>query len=249
MKIFILLIGLLLLLIVNVKAQLTCEKYFGVSLCNECQKELWNSGQSPSTCTFFNKLFAEVQYDPYTFNYNLTSYDKAVKKACSIEFSCTYEEGKQIWERVEEKCANELTIYVDWSANPSSLDETVVAPYATLLLFYFAVPEYSSLCHKTSNGELCGIESIRPLVDWLKQEIPEGKVQFSYDFLFAYKEDGTRIKVPMELVTKCSECGKNMMKEYKNWMDQHAVPDPIVKNMFNGSLEAVQEYFSCPILL
>jgi hypothetical protein len=96
---------------------------------------------------------------------------------------------------------------------------------------------------------LCGIESIRPLVDWLKREIPEGKVQFSYDFLFVFKEDGTRIKVPTELVTKCGECGKNMMKEYKNWMDQHTVPVPIVNNMFDGSLEAVQEYFSCPIFL
>lgn len=152
MKIFILLIGLFVLLIVNVNAQLTCEKFFSVPLCNECQQEVWDFEHSSSTCAFFSKLYAEVQYDPYTFDYNLTSYDQAVKNACSIDFSCTYEEGKQIWERIEEKCVNELTTYVDWSANPLSLNITDVEPYAALLLFYFSVPEYSSLCHKTSSG-------------------------------------------------------------------------------------------------
>ncbi|GBB89886.1 hypothetical protein RclHR1_16710002 [Rhizophagus clarus] len=249
MKPFILLIGLFGLLIVNVNAQLTCEKFFNVSLCNDCQQEVWNSEHGSSTCTFFTKIYGEIQYDPYAFDYNLTSYDQAVKNICSIDFSCTYEEDKQIWERIEEKCATELTTYVDWSANPLSLESTIVEPYAAVLLFFFTVPEYSSLCHKTSSGELCGIESIRPLVDWLKQEIPEGKINFSYDFLFVYKEDGTRIEIPVEFRSSCGECGKNMMKVYKNWMDQHAVPDLIVNNMFGGSLKRVQDYFSCPILI
>uniref|UniRef100_U9TRF6 Uncharacterized protein n=1 Tax=Rhizophagus irregularis (strain DAOM 181602 / DAOM 197198 / MUCL 43194) TaxID=747089 RepID=U9TRF6_RHIID len=36
----------------------------------------------------------------------------------------------------------------------------------------------------------------------------------------------------MELVGYCGECGKNMIKEYKSWMDKFAVPDVILNKVF-----------------
>jgi hypothetical protein len=53
----------------------------------------------------------------------------------------------------------------------------------------------------------------------------------------------------MELITSCGECGKNMIKEYQTWTEKFAVPDVILKNIFGNSLEALQKYFSCPLIL
>lgn len=50
------------------------------------------------------------------------------------------------------------------------------------------------------------------------------------------------------MLQSCGDCGTNMINEYKNWIDKHGVPDPIVKNVF-GSLDAVKGYFSCPLIL
>ena len=52
----------------------------------------------------------------------------------------------------------------------------------------------------------------------------------------------------MELVGFCGECGKNMIKEFKTWMDKFAVPDVILK-IFDNKLEALQGYYSCPLIL
>ncbi|CAB4427174.1 unnamed protein product [Rhizophagus irregularis] len=243
-----LLIFFVALLIVNVNAKLTCEERFGVSLCNECQNEVWDYGRDPLGCGFFSSIFSEIEHSSFFLKYNLTFYNEIVKNSCSADFSCSYDEGKKMWKKIEEKCANELTIYIDWSANPSLLDHTVVSSYATIFSYYSAVPGRNSICHKASSGELCGIEAIKPLVDWLKQEIPEGNVQFSYDQQYVYKKDGTRIQVPMELMAHCGECGKNMIKEYKTWMDKFAVPDVILKNIFDNNLEALQGRFSCPLI-
>ncbi|CAG8672941.1 uncharacterized protein OCT59_005874 [Rhizophagus irregularis] len=249
MKFLIFFVALLIVNVVNVNAKLTCEEHFGVSLCNECQNEVWDFGRDPSGCGFYDSLFSEIEHSSFFLKYNLTAYNEVITNLCSLDFSCSYEEGKKIWQKVEEKCANELTIYIDWSANPSSLDHTVVSSYATILFYYFSVPEHNSICHKSSGGELCGIEAIKPLVDWLKQEIPEGNVQFSYDQQYVYKKDGTRIQIPMELVGYCGECGKNMIKEYKSWMDKFAVPDVILNKVFGNNLEALKGYFSCPLIL
>ncbi|CAB4411709.1 unnamed protein product [Rhizophagus irregularis] len=69
-----------------------------------------------------------------------------------------------------------------------------------------------------------------------------------YDQQYVYKKDGTRIQIPMELVGFCGECGKNMIKEFKTWMDKFAVSDVILK-VFDNKLEALQGYFSCPLIL
>jgi hypothetical protein len=152
MKLFIYFINLFLLLVVNVNAEPTCEDHFGVSFCNECQKEVWDFKKEPLGCGFYSNLFAEIEHGPFLSNYDLTTYNKVIKNACSADFSCSYEEGRKTWQRVEEKCANELTTYIDWRANPSSIDHTVVSAYATILVYYFAVPQHNSVCHKTSSG-------------------------------------------------------------------------------------------------
>lgn len=85
----------------------------------------------------------------------MTTFDITLNNLCSAEFTCTYEESAQFWRNIEEKCANELTTYVDWSATPSSLEQnqhTVIASYGSLLFFYFAVPEHNSICYKSSSG-------------------------------------------------------------------------------------------------
>ncbi|GBC05822.1 hypothetical protein RclHR1_06440009 [Rhizophagus clarus] len=253
MKPFMFFIALFSLLLVNTNAQLTCEQHFNTPVCNECQTELWNSsGNQSTTCTFYGNLFMEYQQKPFTYDYNMTSFDNLINELCSSEFTCTYEESKQIWGNIMEKCANELSTYVDWSAAPSTLEQnqhSVIASYGSLFFFYFAVPEHNSICYKSSSGEFCGVESIKPVIDWLKQEVPEGNIQISYDHQFVYKEDGTSIKIPTELLTSCGECGVNMINEYENWIDQYGVPDPIVKNVFGGSLDALKVYSSCPLVL
>src|ERR1043165_2847616 len=71
-----------------------------------------------------------------------------------------------------------------------------------------------------SISELCGIDYIVPLVDWLKKEIPDGKFAISYDNKFVYKEDGSRLEIPRELLV-CGDCPEKMAKEYVNWPQQH----------------------------
>ncbi|GES81584.1 hypothetical protein GLOIN_2v1846162 [Rhizophagus clarus] len=226
MKIIILFISLLIVNVNAIYSNLTCEDHFDVSHCNECQQEVWNFRSNALGCGFF-----------------------VIKNVCSADFSCGYEDVKKKLQNVEEKCSNELSTFIDWSANPLVLDHNVVSAYATIILYYFAVPEHNSICHKASSGELCGVESIKPLVEWLRQEIPEGKVHFSYDYSYVFKDDETRIEIPLNLVTNCGECGKNMIKEYKAWTEKFAIPDVILNNVFRNSLEGLLEYYSCPLIL
>ncbi|RIA91085.1 hypothetical protein C1645_822479 [Glomus cerebriforme] len=249
MKFDILFIGLLTL------TSATCEKSFNLPVCSECQKEIWKAWESPSSCGFQIHLLNDIakKYH-YTFGfahpvfYDMTLYNKAIKEACAAEFSCTYEEDLKIWSGIENKCATELSTYIDWSANPNSFtsnDNEILRAYGSLLLFYFVIPEHNSVCHKTTNGELCGIESVKPLINWLETVAPEGNANITYDHQFVYKSDGTRLPIPKELF-QCGECTTNMVQEYGTWIDQHAVPDPIVKNIF-GSLEIIKMHFTCPV--
>ncbi|GBC07615.1 hypothetical protein RclHR1_07580003 [Rhizophagus clarus] len=250
MKIIILFISLLIVNVNAIYSNLTCEDHFDVSHCNECQQEVWNFRSNALGCGFFGNLYAEVEHTlSFFINYNLTSYNEVIKNVCSADFSCGYEDVKKKLQNVEEKCSNELSTFIDWSANPLVLDHNVVSAYATIILYYFAVPEHNSICHKASSGELCGVESIKPLVEWLRQEIPEGKVHFSYDYSYVFKDDETRIEIPLNLVTNCGECGKNMIKEYKAWTEKFAIPDVILNNVFRNSLEGLLEYYSCPLIL
>jgi len=152
MKSFILFIGLFLLLSVNVNAQSTCEEHYNVTLCNECLTEIWNLGNSPSSCDFYFHLFGELKFGPFAASYDLATYNETITRACSAEFSCTYEESKQYWGSVETKCANELTTHVDWESDPENISHAIISPYGALIAYFFAVPEHNSICHKDSSG-------------------------------------------------------------------------------------------------
>ncbi|CAB4425587.1 unnamed protein product [Rhizophagus irregularis] len=228
-----------------------CEDYFNVSTCNECQKELWDSWSNPSSCGFFIRLIMNIIEDygnvaehNHLVPYNVTPYYEAVKETCDEKFSCNYDEAESLWKKVEEKCPNELTTKVDWSADPSTLDRTVTGAYATVIFYYFGIPDHNFMCLKTSNGELCGIETTKPFIKWLKEKIPEGKFRPSYDHKYVYREDGTRIEIPRELIS-CGECQQKMAKTYKYWPVNHPLPDYIVKNIF-GSWDHFNNYFTCP---
>jgi len=93
-------------------------------------------------------------------------------------------------------------------------------------------------------SELCGIESYKPLSDWIKENIPDGNFTMSFNFKYAYKSDGTRLEIPRELFS-CGECPKKVFNIYKNWIKQHPLPDYIVKNLF-GSWEELEEFYTCP---
>ena len=91
---------------------------------------------------------------------------------------------------------------------------------------------------------MCGIEFAKPVMDWLKEEMPEENFQMSYDHKFVHKEDGTRIEIPKELQS-CGECPKKVFEIFKFWPLKHPLPDYIVKNVF-GSWEDIQKYYTCP---
>src|ERR1700722_3033769 len=81
------LFSLLIVNIVNINAESTvsCGEYFNIPMCNECQTEIWNSLENPSTCGFSIHLINEIakKYN-YTFeyshpiSYDTTLYDEAV---------------------------------------------------------------------------------------------------------------------------------------------------------------------------
>ncbi|CAB5188610.1 unnamed protein product [Rhizophagus irregularis] len=214
------------LLIVNVNAKLTCEERFGVSLCNECQNEVWDYGRDPLGCGFFSSLFSEIEYSSFFLKYNLTVYNEIVKNSCSADFSCSYDEAQ-------------ILRYLIILLSPLTLLYfPIILPYLNIILYVI----------KTSSGELCGIEVIKPLVDWLSKKFLKEMYNFHIINNTFIRKMGTRIQVPMELMGHCGECGKNMIKEYKTWMDKFAVPDVILKNVFDNDLEALQGRFSCPLI-
>ena len=63
-------------------------------------------------------------------------------------------------------------------------------------------------------SELCGIEFAKPLINWLKEKIPDGKFEISFNYKFVYKEDGSRLEIPRELFS-CGECSKKMIEKFK----------------------------------
>src|SRR4051794_24220038 len=160
MKFGILFVFLFLLLITatgaNKGAPTKCEEFYNVSECGECQKEIWNSWENPSTCGFFINLLKNVMENvTHTHGnpYNLTPYIEAIKETCDAEFSCTYEEAESLWKRIEKKCTNELSTAVDLNANPLSVDPTVSSAHCTFAMLYFGIPDHDSHClTKSSSG-------------------------------------------------------------------------------------------------
>ncbi|RIA88695.1 hypothetical protein C1645_739201 [Glomus cerebriforme] len=254
MKFIILFLVLLSLLVTIINAdgeELKCEDIFKVSACNECQTELWNIWKNPPPCGFSIRFirniitnYIDASKQTHLVPYNITPYNEAVKESCDAGFSCSYQEAESLMKEVENKCPKELTTHVDWSANPTTLDSTVTGAYGTVLFLYFGIPDHDAVCVKSSNGELCGIEIAKPLVDWIKQKIPEGKFQISFDHKFVYKEDGTRFEIPREFFA-CGECANKMRKFYEDWPVQHPFPEYLVKNIF-GSWEEVEKFYTCP---
>ncbi|RIA91084.1 hypothetical protein C1645_875659 [Glomus cerebriforme] len=243
MKFNILLIGgLLLLLIGNINADIT----------GPCQTVINKAWEKQAKCSWYLNLLTDIA-KKYNYNflfshpisYDTTLYNKAIEDACAAEFSCTFEEASQIWNEILNNCPTELSTKVDWNANPNYLDNSIIEVYATLLAYYTVIPEHNSVCHKTTSGELCGVESGKQLVDWVKMVAPEGNATIAYTHELVYKEDGTSLPIPRELF-QCGECTTNMVQEYGNWINQHTVPVPIITNIF-PSLDIFTSYFTCPI--
>ncbi|GBB99282.1 hypothetical protein RclHR1_03470017 [Rhizophagus clarus] len=253
MKVYILFVLLFSSLIIGINAEAEkCENYFNVSTCSECQKELWDTWANPSSCGFFINLIKNIIKDyGYAVRhtqltpYNFTPYDEAVKETCDERFSCTYDEAESSAKRVEEKCSNELSTKVDWSADPLTLNRTVTSAYGTVISFYFGIPDHDVMCFKSSSGDLCGIELTKPLINWLKENIPDGKFRISYDHKFVYKEDGSRLEIPRGIFF-CGECQERVVKTFKYWPVNHPLPDYIVKNVYGSWEEEVNNFPNCP---
>ncbi|CAI2165046.1 18068_t:CDS:2 [Funneliformis geosporum] len=266
MKFGILIFCLISLLVTNVNANFcgipdfseqsipnTCEELFVCDKCNECQSQLWASLGGSSSCGFTINLIKKV-VEKYLKGiksgemtkidrFDMTPYDESVRELCDEEFTCTYEEAEPVWKEVKTKCATELSTLVDWTQNPSTIDKTVAYAYGVVLIYYFGIPDHDFLCHKSSSGEFCGIESAKSVLDWLKETVPDGDFVFSYDYTVVYKSDGTSIEVPQKF--KCLECSKIAFEIYSAWPEQHPWDDELVKNLF-GSWEDFKNQNSCP---
>jgi hypothetical protein len=159
-----------------------CEDYFKVSTCSECQKELWDSWSDPPSCGFSIRLILNVLKDykdasehDQLVPFDFTPYKDAVKATCDEKFSCTYDESESLWRRVEKKCPDELSTKVDWSADPLTLNRTVTGAYATVLFYYFGIPDHEFTCKESSSGGKLEIIEF-------KKTIEENFTKFYFEF-------------------------------------------------------------------
>ena len=140
-----------------------CEQIFKTTKCSTCQKTLYElgvgafvSGVKLSQCpanlnlgVIIAKEYEDAGYPPV---YDLEPVKKGFYKYCDQGFHCDQKEIDDALERIKEDCACELSVPLDLSADPRTLDANALITRSMFLYYYTSIPSRKVLCLKNENG-------------------------------------------------------------------------------------------------
>ncbi|CAG8801856.1 7175_t:CDS:2, partial [Racocetra persica] len=187
---------------------LTCENLFNVSSCSDCQELIFHDieqdeNDCPAPIRLVNEIFKEIIesgkekvdfYDTIYFKKGLESY-------CDHPFICDPQTAEKYWTNIEHVCAKELSYKIDWSDDLKKMDGTSLLIFGTLLSYYLGIPANHAYCYKSSNSdEFCMPEIYENVAEYVKKATDEDpNPNFSLDYKYVFKSDGTKIPIPKKL--------------------------------------------------
>ncbi|CAG8448934.1 13606_t:CDS:2 [Cetraspora pellucida] len=231
---------------------LTCEKLFNVSSCNDCQELIFHDfKQDEDDCPAAFKFVKEItkvikesdveKVDPYDSTY----FKKGLENYCDLPFNCDPQTAKKYWTKIEDVCSEELNNKIDWSSDPKKMDTNTILVFGTLFTYYFGNPARHAYCYKSSNSDdFCVVKIYENILEYTKKVTDEDpEPTYSLDIKYVFKKDGTRIPIPKKLVCD-EECYESIAKMYKSWIKQYKLNPKVIENIF-GSEDEFIDYLSC----
>ncbi|CAG8451752.1 5708_t:CDS:2 [Cetraspora pellucida] len=227
---------------------LTCEKLFNVSSCNDCQELIFHDiKQDEDDCPTAFKFIKEIKkvikesdvkkVDPY----NSTYFKKGLENYCDLPFNCDPQTAKKYWTKIEDVCSEELNNKIDWSSDPKKMDKNMILVFDNLVyIHYLGV---------TVDAEIKWIRrvpsasAVTIINEFNKATDKDPEPTYSLDGKYVFKKDGTRILIPKKLACD-EECYESIVKMYKSWIKHYELSPEVIENIF-GSEDELNDYFSC----